>query len=145
MAKLTREQALKWSKQCGNGFIFDARHYLMFNEKQCVREDIISDTVRVRTTIMFMPEFEIKMSGSCSYKRETGKYIPCVHVATYHCRPDSDFMSSSGLGHFFKAGDAIERQTYKTLAELSKKIDINKYIAVGKGEPISDELKKNIY
>lgn len=145
MAKLTKEQAIRWTKQCGNGFIFDARHYIMNSEKQCVREDIISDTKRVRTTVLFMDEIVTKNNGYCSYNVRSGKYIPCVHVATYTCRPDSDFMSSSGLGHFFKAGDAVERQTYKTLAELSKTIDIDKYVAIGKGEPIPEELKKNIY
>ena len=68
MATITREQFNKWNGQAKNGFSFDFRHYVTWNEKQLIKEIKNEDGTITRYTISYYPEREriTQNNGLCT-------------------------------------------------------------------------------
>ena len=110
--KITREQVKKINDKCSNGWQLDVRHAMIWSEKQLVLQAQKSDTEIVRGTLWWN---EVHKDF-----RTVGK-VPQLHLALYHTRPDSDMMTSYGLGKTITLGDTVNRASMKVLQDLTKK------------------------
>ena len=110
--KITREQVKKINDKCSNGWTFDLWAAGVRGEKQLVLQAQKSDTEIVRGTLWWNEVHE--------NFRTVGK-VPQLHLALYHTRPDSDMMTSYGLGKTITLGDTVNRASMKVLQDLTKK------------------------
>lgn len=110
--KITREQVKKINDKCSNGWQLDVRHAIICSEKQLVLQAKKSETEIVRGTLWWNEVHE--------NFRTIGK-VPQLHLALYHTRPDSDMMTSYGLGKTITLGDTVNRASMKVLQDLTKK------------------------
>lgn len=110
--KITREQVKKINDKCSNGWQLDVRHAMIWSEKQLVLQAPKSETEIVRGTLWWN---EVHKDF-----RTIGK-VPQLHLALYHTRPDSDMMTSYGLGKTITLGDTVNRASMKVLQDLTKR------------------------
>ena len=114
MAKLTMAQAEKWSAKLSNGFKFDIQRYLMWSEKQAVKNIEFSDGRVLQASLHYMDVVE-------NYR--TVGLQPVCHVSIWTPCENSDFMQSSGLGAQFKIGEVQTKKNYNVLCKLSETLD----------------------
>jgi len=109
MAKLTREQLVKWSKNLTNGFQFDVQRYAVWGEKQ------------LKKWIPYgAPEAGKHICATLYYQEQRGGgQKPILHLADYTIEPETKMGHSYGLGVFLDASEEImEKRNYNKLVKL---------------------------
>ena len=119
MARITSEQFNKWNGQAKNGFGFDLRHYVMWNEKQLVKEIKNTDGTITRYTLFYYPEREkITRGNGYSWTQETGRQIPTLRIDTLH-PTHTEGMYRVSHGEDITIGQPEKTKKYATLCKLS--------------------------
>lgn len=114
MASVTREQVSKWSAKLQNGFRFDIRHYVLWNEKQ-IKKTVELEDGRILT-------------ADLGYREERENYRPigqqpCIRLQIWTKCENSDMMRSEGLGYTEKLGEMQTKKNYNELVKLSALMD----------------------
>lgn len=140
MAKITTEQVVKMNKQLGQGFKFDAWHFVTHNEKTAVMRKPINDKCNVVLHLMWEEEF----TREGAYPHYTGMVYPVVHVSKEF--PQNGMAVSYGLGSFVRVGtETYKRRSFKVLAEISKNHDFTEELRLAGMEPESVEESKPLF
>jgi hypothetical protein len=127
MARLTREQAQKWSAQAANGFTFDIEWFLTWNEKQLIKSIKQDNGEIIQFKIRFRKESERVQGRYCAYTRETGRVIPEMDI--YRLLPlESGCYRVLTIKSGVTLGEPQEKRAYKTLCECSKDIDTAEWL-----------------
>lgn len=115
MAKLTREQAQKWSAKAHNGFKFDVRHYVIWNEKQLTMVLPLDDGDKLEAVIRF------REKGDRFYTGITG-YVPGLNVTRWHPSTVEGVYTAHGLGKWEPLGELQQKRSYDLLCKLSANV-----------------------
>ena len=128
MAKLTREQINKWNSQAKNGFQFDSRYFLIWNEKTLIKNIKMENGDIIEFKIEYDKEYE-KYTNEWKVTRnvETGRYIPMLYIT--HWRPtQSESYTSSGWAKTEVLGSPENSKKYNVLCKLSETVNTDEYM-----------------
>lgn len=129
MAKLTREQLNKWNAQAKGGFVFDYRYYLIWGEKELIKQIDLDDTRVLQVKICYYPEYETRANDyGCKWNVRTGREVPNVHYQVYHREDNSGFLKGYGMGTYEPIGEPQDKKKYNVLCALSATIDLDAII-----------------
>lgn len=123
MAKLTKEQAIKWDKMLSSSYRFDVRHYMVWGEKTA--------SLKIK-----LAENKI-LEGSLSYREErqgyqyTGRQVPVLHLQMWNVDANGVGISH-GLGAWINVGEIQDKKNWKYLCALSAEYPAEKVLALAK-------------
>ena len=123
MAKLTKEQAIKWDKMLSSGYRLDVRHYMVWWEKTA--------SLKIK-----LAENKI-LEGSLSYREErqgyryTGRQVPVLHLQMWNVDANGVGISH-GLGAWINVGEIQDKKNWKYLCALSAEYPAEKVLALAK-------------
>ncbi len=128
MAKITKEQYTKWSKQAKNGFSLDLQYYVIWNEKTLTKRIKMADGDVMEFKIEYQRECKQKTNKwGCKCYVETGQYIPMLIVKRWHPTKTGSYMSS-GYEEEKPLGEPEQSKKYSILCKLSGEIDTDEYM-----------------
>lgn len=123
MAKLTKEQAIKWDKMLSNGYRFDVRQFMLWGEK---------------TASLKIEVAENKLlEGSLSYReqrqgyRYTGRQVPVLHLQMWNVDANGVGISR-GLGAWINVGEVQDKKNWKYLCALSAEYPAARIVELAK-------------
>ena len=123
MAKLTKEQAIKWDKMLSSSYRFDVRHYMVWGEKTA--------SLKIK-----LAENKI-LEGSLSYREErqgyqyTGRQVPVLHLQMWNVDANGVGISH-GLGAWINVGEIQDKKNWKYLCALSAEYPAEKILVLAK-------------
>ena len=110
MAKISREQAEKWSKPCKNGYAFDVYSYLMNGTKGLCKSVYLNEekTEKLQAEIYHADRWDK------NWKKHS---VICVNVNRFRLNEEKTFWCGGGLG---KTTEYPNDKPKKMLADLYK-------------------------
>lgn len=121
MAKLTKEQAIKWDKMLSSGYRFDVRHFMLWGEKTAsLKIEVAENKI---------------LEGSLSYREErkgyryTGRQVPVLHLQMWNVDANGVGISH-GLGAWINVGEIQDKKNWKYLCALSAEYPAEKVKAL---------------
>ncbi len=111
MAKLTREQAIKWDRQLSGGYHLDIRKYVVWGEKTASLKVELGPDKILEANLSYREERQ-------GY-RSTGRQKPCLHLSVWNVNRETGVGISSGLGAFIDVGEVQDKKNWKELCRLS--------------------------
>lgn len=128
MAKVTREQIIKWNGQAKNGFGLDVQYFIIWNEKTLTKKIEMENGDVVEFKIEYNKEFETKTNSyGCRWNVETGRYIPMLYITLW--KPsNSGCYHSGGFDKSEILGEPEKSKKYSTLCKLSGIVDTDRYM-----------------
>lgn len=124
MAKLTRDQAIKWDKMLSGGYRFDWRYYVIWGEKRASLKIETSDDKVLEATLEYRNEWQ-------GY-RKTGRQKPILHLQLWTVNPETGTGTSQGLGASVDAGEIQDKKNWKELCRLSCEYTAEKVLELAK-------------
>lgn len=124
MAKLTKEQAIKWDKMLGGGYHFDWRHYVIWGEKHASLKIETSENKVLEATLEYRDERQ-------GY-RYTGRQKPVLHLQLWTVDPETGTGTSQGLGASVDVGEIQDKKNWKELCRLSCEYTAEKVLELAK-------------
>ena len=123
MATITREQFNKWNGQAKGGFNFDLEHYLVWGEKELVKDVKQDDNTIIRYRLDYVEEYkEYTNEYGCTRNKRTGFLIPSLNI-------DKLVPTGSGVYRVIsilwgrKMAEVEKTKKYSTLCKISGTID----------------------
>ena len=114
MAKLTRDQVIKWNDGNKNEFRFDITYFLTHSEKTSIKHIEIDDNHVITVHLIYTDEMETKRNEyGCTWRVETGRQIPAAHFAL--ALKERGYLISRGLGYWHTLGEARSDKNYQAL------------------------------
>ena len=111
MAKITNEQLTKWNAKLSNGFTLDLQRFVVWGEKEAVRNIDLGDSRMLQASIGWREIHE-------GY-RFTGLVRPEMHLSVW-TPTSSGMMSSSGLGATVQVTDkTFSRKNWNEIAKIT--------------------------
>ena len=130
MAKLTREQYEKWTAQAHNGFYFDVKYYVCWNEKTLRKTVEMPNGDVIEFKIEYDNEFETRTNEyGCKWNVKTGRFIPMLYI--HHWRPSTTpgvYHSNGAWAKRERIGEIQDKKKYNVLCNLSAGIDTDEYM-----------------
>ncbi len=120
MAKLTKEQAIKWDKMLGGGYHFDIQHFVIWGEKEAVLKIKTGENKVLSATL----EYRDERDGH----RYTGRQKPVLHMQLWTVDPETGTGISQGLGASVDVGEVQDKKNWKYLCELSGEYTADKVL-----------------
>ncbi len=111
MARLTKEQALKWDSQLSGGYHLDIQKYVVWGEKTASLKIELSEDKILEANLSYREE----RSGY----RYTGRQKPCLHLSIWNVNRETGVGTSHGLGAFIDVGEVQDKKNWKHLCALS--------------------------
>lgn len=111
MAKLTKEQAVKWDKMLSGGYHFDVRRFMLWNEKTASLKIKLAEDKLLEARLMYRDERD-------GY-RYTGRQKPVLHLSIWNVNLETGVGTSHGLGAWFDVGEVQDKKNWKHLCALS--------------------------
>ena len=124
MATLTRDQAINWNKMLFNGYRFDVRHFVIWNEKTASLKVELSEDKILEASLSYREERQ----GF----RSTGRQKPVLHLALWNVNRETGVGTSSGLGVFLDVGEVQEKKNWKYLCQLSGEYTADKIMELAR-------------
>lgn len=117
--KITKEQVKKWNAGAKNGFSFDIRHAVLWNEKELLKWIELPGGDRLEIRLCYSAEtVETRTTYGQTYRAPTGKQLATLHIQKWH--PDGrGMMESHGIGYYIPV-DGVPAQEKKNFALLQK-------------------------
>ena len=129
MAKITREQFEKWNAQAKNGFEFDLRYYLTWNEKVLTKKIKLENGNIIEFKLMYKNEYKsIVNEYGCRWNQETGRQIPYIHITEWKPSHNSETFYSSGMGKWEQVGEPQNSKKYNILCKISAEINTKDFM-----------------
>ena len=111
MPKLTRDQAQKWDAQLKGGFRLDVRHYVLWGEKNAIRNIDLEGGKILRATLEYHERRK-------NYTTLPGG-VPTLHLAIWTPSGTGGTYCSSGMGASIPVGDPQPKKLWSELCRLS--------------------------
>lgn len=123
MAKITREQYMKWNEQAKKGFRFDLEYFLTWGEKTLIKDIKQNDGTIIRFNIYYMPEYETIINDyGCKWNKRTGKQIPSLRVDKLLPCSTKGMFQVITVKECEKVGDPQKNKNYSVLCKISERI-----------------------
>lgn len=121
MAKLTREQLIKWNDKAQNGFTFDIQYFLIWNEKTLIKDIEQEDGTIIRFKLWYRSEYETKTNSyGCKWNERTGKHIPVMKIEKLiPTKTGSSMYSVHTIKDNMQMGKPEKTLKYATLCKIS--------------------------
>lgn len=125
MPTITKEQALKRQASAPEGWLYDIRHFVLWNEHQLLRKLPQDDGSIVIGYVSFRENQEKRTNDyGCSWTVYAGNYSPVLTVRRWtESGSGSDVWTSSGLGNTKKLSEEkLARRNYKALCKFAASV-----------------------
>ena len=111
MAKISREQAEKWSKPCKNGYVFDTYSFLMNGNKGLCKSVYLNEEKTEK--------LQVEIYHADRYDRQTWKKrnVICVNINRFRLNEAKTFWCGGGFG---KTTEYPNDKPKKMLSDLYK-------------------------
>ena len=128
MPSITREQIVKWNAKANNGFLFNHRHYVIFNEKELTKHVQLEDGRIIEFTINYHEDYRTRTTTTgYDINESTGYYVPYLDVTVW--RPTSSGMyTSGGWARSHPVGKNEKKKNYAALCKISAEIDTDSLV-----------------
>lgn len=124
MPSITREQINAINAKMSNGFRLDAKHYVMWGEKQAVKAIQLDDNTTLTATIAWRDSYESKTTV---YRQTVnvpnGMYHIALHLAVWHIQEGSSIATSRGPWQWIAVGPDVKRRNFPAIQRLTAKYD----------------------
>lgn len=124
MAKLTKEQAIKWDKMLSNGYRFDVQNYLVWGDKHASLKIKLAEGKLLEASLIYREE------GSGF--RKTGRQIPNIHLRLWDVNEEIGCGVSHGLGAYIPVGEIQNNRNWKYLCALSAEYPAERIMELAK-------------
>ena len=111
MAKLTKEQAIKWDKMLSNDYHLDIKDYVIWGDKHASLKIELAEDKILEAALIYREE------GSGF--RTTGRQIPHIHLQLWQVNRETNVGTSNGLGAYIPVGEIQNNRNWKYLCALS--------------------------
>ena len=121
---ITRDQINAINAKMSNGFRLDAKHYVMWGEKQAVKAIQIDDNTTLTATLTWRDSYESKTT----VYRQTlnvpnGMHHIALHLDVWHHKDGEQVATSHGLGQWIDIGPDAPRCNFSAIQKLTANYD----------------------
>lgn len=121
---ITRDQINAINAKMSNGFRLDAKHYVMWAEKQAVKAIQIDDNTTLTATLAWRDSYESKTT----VYRQTinvpnGLHHITLHLAVWHHKDGGQVATSHGLGQWIDVGPDAKRCNFSDIQKITANYD----------------------
>ena len=121
MPSITKEQALKRQSQAPDGWKYDWKYYVVWDENSLYRRIWTDETHFVEARVEFRQNYNYLPSynGRSTCRVEAGHYHIALHVATWTVDANGT-ATSHGLGHWLNLDNGqYTRRNYKDICKIA--------------------------
>jgi len=127
MARITREQYIKWNSQAKNGFILDLEYLLTWNEKTLIKDIKQEDGSIIRFKLWYISEYEEKVNSyGCKWRTATGRKIPVMKIEKLIPARTEGIYVVHTIKDDIQMGEPEKTLKYATLCKISGTVDTEK-------------------
>ena len=132
MATITREQAMKRQEQAPQGWRYDWKHFVVWNENQLTRTIEQDDGSLIKVLVAWRENYDKHTNEfGCSWRTPSGTYSPELHVSRWVQGSTPDVWTSHGLGK----GELLSterhgRKVYKDLCKYAATVTDEQILAI---------------
>ena len=120
MAKLTKEQAIKWDSMLHNDYHLDIKDYVIWGDKHASLKIELGENKILEAALIYREEGR----GF----RTTGRQIPHIHLQLWEVNPETGVGVSHGLGAYIRVGEIQNNRNWKYLCALSAEYPAEKVL-----------------
>lgn len=124
MAKLTKEQAIKWDKMLSNDYHFDVKDYVIWGDKHASLKIELAEDKILEAALMYREE-------GVGF-RATGRQIPHIHLQLWQVNLETGVGVSHGLGAYIPVGEIQNNRNWKYLCALSREYPADRIMKLAK-------------
>lgn len=121
---ITRDQINAINAKMHNGFRLDAKHYVMWGEKQAVKAIQIDDNTTLTATLTWRDSYESKTTV---YRQTVnvpnGLHHIALHLNVWHHKDGGQVATSYGQGQWIAVGPDVKRRNFPAIQRLTARYD----------------------
>ena len=121
---ITRDQINAIDAKMSNGFRLDVRHYLIWNQKQAVKDIQLDDNTTLAATLTWMDSYERKTTTyGQTINVRNGLHHIALHLAVWHNKGVGPVATSHGLGQWIDVGPDAKRCNFSDIQKITANYD----------------------
>lgn len=121
---ITRDQINAINAKMSNGFRLDARHYVLWGEKQAVKAIQLDDNTTLTATLAWRDSYESKATTyGKTINVPNGLHHIALNLSVWHHKDGEQVATSHGLGQWIDVGPDAKRCNFSDIQKLTANYD----------------------